>query len=180
MSIRYSLGFIITVVSVLLVAGAGTSAQQLRQSVSVAGVSADISIGSDFQHGGHRVDVVFRQESNNTNVQVACLSVYRDFTYKLADASGHTIAVNEAAIEHPPGGEYTNAIDAFTLPKGRTLPTCSETHLKAAKRLALLSDIYPALPPGTYTLRMAFAPRGTSQSAQLPPITFTLKQRQGL
>lgn len=182
MTLHHSLRFTLTLVSAFLVAGAGTTAQQMRQTVSVEGVSAEVVVGSDFQHGGHFLEATFHQESSNTNTQIACLSVYRDFTYRLNDASGRAFPVNQSAIEHPPfGGESTVAIDAFGPPrKGRTVPSCSEIHLKAAKRVASLSALYPDLPPGTYTLRIAFAPRGASQSAQLSPITFTLTRRQGL
>lgn len=177
---RFPFRFGCMLLSLLSVAGVGATAQELRQTVSAAGISAQVRVGPDFQHGGHRVDVTFHQSSSTTSVHMACLSAYRDFTYRLQDAFGHTIPINQSAMAHPPFGESSEAISEFALPKGRPMPSCADFDGNTVDRIAFLSAIYPDLPPGQYTLHMAFTPRDTSQSAPLAPITFTIKQRQGL
>lgn len=178
---NFSLRFTSILLSAFFTIAAGASPQEVRQTVSAAGISADVHIGPDLQHGGHRVDVTFHQISNSTNVHVACLSVYRDFTYQLEDATGRTIALNQSAIEHPPFGESYGNQSEFALPAGRATPSCESFDWKTApNRVALLSVIYPNLPPGEYTLRMAFSPRGSGLIAPLAPMTFRILQRHGL
>lgn len=171
---RTKFGVIVTLVTLLSTAAIARSDDLLRQVVSAGGISADVTIGTDLQRGFYRVDVIFRQLTNATNVRVGCLSAYRDFTYDLRDASGRPVPVNKTGIENPPFGETTQIISSSALPKGYTMPSCSQSGVNASTRLALLSVIYPHLAPGRYTLHMIFSPRGSSQTVALQPVVLVV------
>lgn len=72
-------------------------------------------------------------------------------------------------------GDMQNASGMSRDPKGPSGPDpCKAMKDNKAYRVVLLFDLYPELRPGTYTLQITLAPRGTSDKASLAPITIKI------
>jgi hypothetical protein len=83
------------------------------------------------------------------NHSVACVSGFLDVSYVLRDRLDHVIA----AGPHP----APNA--------------CTTLEQVDATRSVLISDLYPNLSPGIYTLQITLAPRNQLDRADLSPLT---------
>lgn len=83
------------------------------------------------------------------NHSVACISGFLDVAYVLRDRLDHVVS----AGPHP------------------ALNACTTLEQAQATRSILISDLYPNLSPGIYTLQMTLAPRGQLDRADLSPLT---------
>lgn len=141
------------------------SSQTSQQMVSAAGVTADVSISQDWQHGGLRLDVLF-ESRNSPQVHTGCLSAYKDFSYELRDYAGRVVPADKSVLENPQPETFEAPSEWST---GKPIP-CSVLDAPNVNRFAALYEIYPSVRPGTYTLYVIFEPRGTNQRAALTPL----------
>lgn len=157
-------------------AGAAPVPEVLHQTVYVDGSSAEAIITPDYQHGGHRVDVIFRA-SKGSAVRIACVSAYRDVHFELRDGAGNVIPINQQALENPRYGESS---DVWSVSKSGSEIPCADQALQQQKLVAFLTPLYPHLSPGSYTLRIAFAPRGRTQRAKFAPVRISVDSQHPL
>ena len=105
--------------------------------------------------------------SDEQHHNVFCISGFRDVQYVLRDQAGAIVP----AIKEPwkRGTDMQYFGDVTTGPHGSD--PCKTLKDDKAYRIVLLSDLYSKLSPGTYSLQITLAPRGTTDRANLPPMT---------
>jgi hypothetical protein len=139
----------------------------LNQKVTVSDVTATVGV---YPMGRNEFNIQASFESSR--FPVGCLSAYRDLQYKLLDANSRIVPVSQQTLEHPPcNGQWVN--HAVT---GATAHPCSSNAPTGVwNEIARLSALYPNLPPGRYTLRISFAPRGIGQQADFTPVQISIE-----
>lgn len=120
--------------------------------------------------------VVFHS-SDAQRYNVYCVSAYYDLQYELRDEQGRIIPVNSDP-SHWHGdiqtGNEEGPFDAPDLSIPEARDPCRRIKVADAYRGVLLSDFYPDLPEGKYTLVIRVAPRGLSEGETLAPMTLIL------
>jgi hypothetical protein len=103
---------------------------------------------------------------------VGCLSAYRDVRYELRDMNNRIIPVDQQALERPHDeGQMLNHV----LTRPSPYPCAANAPMGVWNTRAWFDALYPNLPPGKYTLRIAFAPRGTVEQAVFSAVAITIR-----
>jgi hypothetical protein len=100
---------------------------------------------------------------------VYCASAFRDLHYTLRDASGRTVRGDPDAWR-----KHTELISGGQGSMPGAPDPCKTVKAAISERRVLLSDLYPHLAKGTYSLQVVLAPRGIAASAAMAPIKITL------
>lgn len=99
---------------------------------------------------------------------VLCASGFFDIRYVLRDAKGAIVPADSQPWKR--GSDYV-AGPVVRVAQGSQL--CKHSVVPIVNREVLLTDYYPNLKRGSYTLYLILAPRNTSYRAKLPPIHVT-------
>ena len=100
---------------------------------------------------------------------VFCMSGFDDVQYLLRDASGQLVAVNKAARKS--GSDIISGGGGYAVGAPNS---CKGIFGERVLRRLALSWLYPQLSPGTYSLQIILAPRGTPNRATLTPLTIKI------
>lgn len=147
----------------------GSASELLHQKVVVDDVAATVSVINP--GNGIRIQAEFQ----SSTYPVGCLSAYRDLRYELRASDGRLIPVNQQTLQHPPyeGPQTVNHVIANP---SRPAAGCAANAVNGIWRPhALFPALYPNLPPGNYTLHIAFAPHGSGQHADFAPVPITIE-----
>jgi hypothetical protein len=128
-------------------------------------LTATVAVGYNINDHHAQIHAYFLTD-NGRAYDVNCLSVFRDIKYVLRDASGHIMPIDAAAWKT----HIDTTTEMYTEYRCQNLPTSSGE--KGSQ--AYVSDLYPSVPAGTYTLQITVAPRNLAESATLAPITVKL------
>jgi hypothetical protein len=121
-------------------------------------------------------DVLYETVSTSDpkNHSVYCFDGLRDLEYVLHDSNGEIIPLTSTWKDHL---DFMSSFSPYN-PKGPNGPDpcraikASETHPKVR-----LSWLYPSLQPGSYTLQVILAPRGTAGRATTPALTIMIPDK---
>jgi hypothetical protein len=152
----------------------GSASELLHQKRAVGGVAATVIV---WPLAFGPSDFMIYAEFESSTYPVGCLSAYRDLRYELRFSDGRLIPADRQTLEHPPseGPEVLNHVVA-----GSHGYACARNAVNGVWRpRAQFSALYPNLPPGKYTLRISFAPRGWEQHADFTPVPITIEPRPG-
>ncbi|MGP8099148.1 MAG: hypothetical protein ACLQHL_00055 [Candidatus Cybelea sp.] len=98
---------------------------------------------------------------------VICASGIYDMKYLLRDSSGKAISKSPKAGDAPVWGSGQNVVGRVDATP--SADPCKTVGANRQRRVLLLSDLYPNLAHGTYTLRVTLAPRDSHERAALAP-----------
>jgi hypothetical protein len=102
---------------------------------------------------------------------VLCVEGHLDLHYVLRNSLGAVVPINtdesKMHSDLPPAGGSEGVVPGAPDP-------CKTLKVAKAERWLLLSDLYPGLPHGTYTLQITLAPRGSASRATAAPITLNI------
>jgi hypothetical protein len=150
----------------------GSASDSFAQKLIAGSVAATMRV-EPAGPNNFQIEVEFR----SSTYPVGCLSAYRDLHYELRDADNQIIPVNQQTLKNPPyegPGEFMHVV------KGSHGHNCAANAPAGVwPEFAQLSALYPNLPPGKYTLRISFAPRGWEQHADFTPVPITIEPRPG-
>jgi hypothetical protein len=132
------------------------------QTLSLPDLSARVHLV--YTSDGRPVLVVLFSTSDPDHHTVACVSAHRNLQYVLRDSSGTIVPVN------PDGWKYPDGVKSSGFGPGGIKDPCANPVAEMQIRV-LLSDFYPKLSHGTYTLQITVAPRGQSGRAISAPMT---------
>lgn len=139
-----------------------------RGTVAADGASVTVTVTPEVQYGGYRIAAVF-ERTQQSAANVACLSPYLDLRYELRNGSGAIIPINAAALERPPFVDLS--------PRFSNMDCRDDVSTRVERSAIIAPPIYPVLPPGDYTLKITFAPRGQPESAALLPISLHIASK---
>lgn len=139
-------------------------AQQIvaSQTVSVPRVTAKVLVTQANNHSAV-IDVRFSTYSRtgyrtSGTYNVNCLSGYRDIRYVLRDSAGKILPMNANAWKN-----HGDILKSY-------LGTCKQWPWTTKTSVVSLSDLYPNVPRGRYTLQMTLAPRDLAERASFTPV----------
>jgi hypothetical protein len=140
----------------------------LAQTVTLNGIATTLIITPSPPN-----DFLISAQFRSATFHVGCLSVYHDFTYDLFDANNRIVPISQDSMQHlPPEQSVVNHVV-----KGQKGHACSDNAPTGVwNARAWFSALYAHLPPGNYTLKIAFAPRGTDQRASFEPAQISIKK----
>jgi hypothetical protein len=98
---------------------------------------------------------------------VICASAIYDMEYLLRDSSGKAISKSVKARDMPVWSSGQNVVGPANA--ARTPDPCKTIGANREERVVALSDLYPHLAHGSYTLRVTLAPRDSHERAVLAP-----------
>lgn len=114
------------------------------------------------------VEEFFTSDEQHHNV--FCISGFKDVQYVLRDQTGAIVPAIKEPWKRGTDMQYSGGMSWN--PKGPNgSDPCKAIKDDKAYRIVLLSDLYSKLNPGTYSLQLTLAPRGTNDRASLPPMT---------
>jgi|GEM_PF-5145824 len=139
------------------------------RTLSVPNLTVQISLVNNYAGQPMLIEDFSTDDPNGDSV--LCVAGHLDLEYVLHDSSGDVVPINrDASKMHsdiPPmgggGGNVPGAPDP-----------CKTIRIAKTERRLLLTDLYPGLPHGTYTLQITLAPRGSSDRAEAAPITLSI------
>lgn len=145
-----------------------TALAQIELSASTPSVTLRVRVTANYAG-----EPEFREEfsaNDPERLSVLCMSGFYDVRYVLRDPYGNVVPTDNQPWKRGSdmiqgGGGYVSDVNA------RAKDACTSSRVPRVYRAVLLSDYYPNLKHGTYTLEITLAPRGTKDRASLPPIT---------
>jgi hypothetical protein len=140
----------------------------LRETVTIADVAASVSLR---QTAREEVQVIVDFES--PTYPVACLSPYRDLHFVLRDSQGRLVKINTQTLHQPPAEGYGTFNHVRSANAGKPY-NCSNDKTKKQTTWVRLSQLYPNLSPGTYSLTITFAPQAITQQRSFAPFTIVV------
>jgi hypothetical protein len=157
---------LVAIVASTVVGQAGAQALETR-SAAVPHLSVEITV---WRLSGGRISLDERFHTDDSSRHsVYCIDGFSDMKYTLKDSQGSVI------LSSPKGGFDLVAGGGGTpVGPGHVANPCSSVQVGFQQRRVLLSDLYPNLPHGTYSLTITLAPRSTAEKASAQPITLSL------
>jgi len=153
----------------------GYASDLLSETVTAGGVTATVTVAPSASVRNDFLIWVTFKTSKDSVYPVGCLSAYRDLRYTLRDGDGNLIPVDQETLQHPPFEG-----PSIVLPHPGVSQSCADRAPNGVLLLhARFSALFPNLVPGTYTLRVSFTPRGTSQSADFAPVLINIQTAPG-
>lgn len=174
----------LTLIAILLLAavaicpsGAQTAAPFiLDQKVTVSDLSATVTV-QRMRFNWIAIGVRFESSSF-----VSCLSVYKDLRYKLRDEEGTVVPISQETLNSPPfEGATANHVTTAKRQDHQNDGCAPQPGMPGVKVIVgrtFLSDLYPHLAPGKYTLHITFAPRDLSGKAELADVPIEILANQ--
>lgn len=158
--------FVISIVMTVILSWNSAAAAQGDRRISLPFITLQISLS----HNYLRDIIIIETFSTNDPVHhnVLCRSGFLDVRYTLRNSAGDIVPVNKEP--------WTRGSDQV-LGSAANMPgadPCATAHTPVSERRVLLSNLYPDLPHGTYSLQITLAPRGRADSVSAQPITITI------
>jgi hypothetical protein len=147
-------------------------AQQTAVSKTVSVPNLTVSIAAHYTAYVNR-PVLFEEFSTNDpqNHSLYCVSGYLDVHYILRDSSGKVVPINKEPWKM--GSDIPYGTETGFVPGAPD--ACKTVKTARAERRVLLTDLYPGLRHGSYSLQITLAPRGRSDHATSAPMTVTIQ-----
>jgi hypothetical protein len=164
----------VIILAIILITPEHASAQvDVIRTVSVPHVKVAVTI--DRTSGGEQMLIENFTTDSPYKHSLICISGFHDMKYVLRDSKGTIIPVSSKGGFDRVAGNGDAAV--LIGPRGPT-PTpdpCKTIGANSQQRRVLISDLYPHLAHGTYTLQVILAPRDSLEQATLaPPFTLTI------
>jgi hypothetical protein len=152
----------------LLIVSAAALAQEVTHAASAGYVNLAVKLGRAADSKKPALEEIF-STSDPYKHSVYCISSYYDVRYMLRDSLGRVVPTNKAQWGSEVG-------PYFSAQGGPGAPDACRTVIASkAVRDVELADIYPALRPGMYTLRVTLAPRNSGERAALSPFAIIIR-----
>lgn len=151
---------------------ASAAQRDFKQSVTAEPFSADVWI---LPAGQMDYEIYVTFHSDDLSRPAGCMSVYRDFTYRLVADNGSVVPIDHQAIVQPPPDATIVLHAGPNDVKARSAGHCGEVRgFSQSGSRTFVSTLYPHLKAGAYSLMMTFTPHWLSNHVPLPIVRIVL------